>query len=363
MGGRLSKSSKYIDKLFKEQWKREGITPEDIEKLSKKTKPVMADGSVGDAMFVFQDHWVVDFKKMKDSHVQVTERNMERFKIKSASELLARASENIPTVKKKIAMDLTPEQDEEFTRLEGVDYAEEQFVDTWNNYQTFKAGQTIYSLGMNYAIYQIRVYGVNKKNQPKFDKLYKEVMSFFQILKGHRRRYYKEDLDKLTNEYLRAKTHVKNAIKQISNTKSKSAIYHKSYGATNFSMFGRQTVRELYKHIGVLDYLIEVNDKEKSIKNRKPNEAKDLEYFYYLCWEMYKLIDDSKFKVAKYDNQKLFAEYVYHFQSRFTSVQSKNNTYDNIRKNKKFTKLKYLDLQSIKTEATYEKKFQTLFGK
>ena len=98
-GGRLSKSSKYIDKLFKEQWKREGITPEDIEKLSKKTKPVMADGSVGDAMFVFQDHWVVDFKKMKDSHVQVTERNMERFKIKSASELLARASENIPTVK------------------------------------------------------------------------------------------------------------------------------------------------------------------------------------------------------------------------------------------------------------------------
>ena len=216
---------------------------------------------------------------------------------------------------------------------------------------------------MNYAIYQIRVYGVNKKNQPKFDKLYKEVMSFFQILKGHRRRYYKEDLDKLTNEYLRAKTHVKNAIKQISNTKSKSAIYHKSYGATNFSMFGRQTVRELYKHIGVLDYLIEVNDKEKSIKNRKPNEAKDLEYFYYLCWEMYKLIDDSKFKVAKYDNQKLFAEFVYHFQSRFTSVQSKNNTYDNIRKNKKFTKLKYLDLQSIKTEATYEKKFQTLFGK
>lgn len=71
------------------------------------------------------------------------------------------------------------------------------------------------------------------------------------------------------------------------------------------SMFGRQTVRELYKHIGVLDYLIEVNDKEKSIKNRKPNEAKDLEYFYYLCWEMYKLIDDSKFKVAKYDNPKV----------------------------------------------------------
>ena len=50
-------------------------------------------------------------------------------------------------------------------------------------------------------------------------------------------------------------------------------------------------------------------------------------------------------------------------KAELTSVQSKNNTYDNIRKNKKFTKLKYLDLQSIKTKATYEKKFQTLFGK
>ena len=50
--------------------------------------------------------------------------------------------------------------------------------------------------------------------------------------------------------------------------------------------------------------------KRKSIKNPENlTKQKTLEYFYYLCWEMYKLIDDSKFKVAKYDNQKLFAEY------------------------------------------------------
>ena len=102
-----------------------------------------------------------------------------------------------------------------------------------------------------------------------------------------------------------------------------------------------------------------MNDKEKSI-NRKPNEAKDLES-HYLCWEMYKLIDDSKFKVAKYDNQS-YLQNMFTTQSRFTSVQSKNNAYDNIRKNKKFTKLKYLDLQSIK-QKLLEKKFQTLFGK
>ena len=81
MGGRLSKSSKYIEKLFKEQWEREGLTPEEINKLSKKTMPVFADGSIGEALFVFQDHLVVDFKKMKSSHIQTTERNMERFKI------------------------------------------------------------------------------------------------------------------------------------------------------------------------------------------------------------------------------------------------------------------------------------------
>ena len=363
MGVRLSKSSKYIDKLFKEQWEREGITPEVMEKLKKETKTVMADGSIGDALFVFQDHWVVDFKKMKDSHVQVTERNIERFKIKSASELLSKASEKIPTVKKKIAMDLTPEQDEQYIKLEGVDYAEETFSENWSNWQNFQAFHTIYlTTGMNYAIYQIRVYGVNKKNQPKFDKLYKDVVSFFGLIDGHRRRYYKEDLEELSNHYLRAKTHLKSAIDQIRNTKSKSAIYHKAYGVKSRNMFGRQTVSELYKSIGVLDYLVDFNDQERTIKTRPPNEANDLQYFYYLCWEIYKLIDDSKFTIPKYKNKKLFAEFVYHFQSRFTSVQSKNNTYDNIRKYPKFKKMKFLNLQSIKTEANYNKRSKELFG-
>ena len=266
------------------------------------------------------------------------------------------------SVKKKIAMDLTPEQDEEFTRLEGVDYAEEQFSDTWNNYQTFKAGQTIYSLGMNYAIYQIRVYGVNKKNQPKFDKLYKDVVSFFLLIEGHHRRYFKEDLDKLSNEYLRAKTHLAKAIEVIEDDKSKSAVYSMKYGVGRGRIFSIRVIAELYRQIAVMEKLVKLNDEEKTIKSRVPNETEDLQYFYYLCWEMYKLVDDSKFKTPKYNNQKLFAQFVYHIQSRFTSVGTLNKTSESIRKKPKFKKMKFLNLQSIKTEVTYNKIFKQLFG-
>ena len=78
---------------------------------------------------------------------------------------------------------------------------------------------------------------------------------------------------------------------------------------------------------------------------------------------MYKLIDDSKFTIPKYENQKLFAQFVYHIQSRFTSVDSVNKTSESIRKNSKFKKMKFLDLVSIKTEAKYKKTFDKLFGK
>ena len=35
------------------------------------------------------------------------------------------------------------------------------------------------------------------------------------MIEGHHRRYFKEDLDKLSNEYLRAKTHLAKAIEVI----------------------------------------------------------------------------------------------------------------------------------------------------
>jgi len=215
---------------------------------------------------------------------------------------------------------------------------------------------------MNYVVYQIRVYGVNKKNQSKFDKLYKDVVSFFLLIEGHHRRYFKEDLDKLSNEYLRAKTHLAKAIEVIEDDKSKSAVYSMKYGVGRGRIFSIRVIAELYRQIAVMEKLVKLNDEEKTIKSRVPNETEDLQYFYYLCWEMYKLVDDSKFKTPKYNNQKLFAQFVYHIQSRFTSVGTLNKTSESIRKKPKFKKMKFLNLQSIKTEVTYNKIFKQLFG-
>ena len=325
------------------------------------------DGSINPAYYM-NGQLTIDYGQMKDSHKEVTERQIKKYKIKSASELIAKASKGIPKHIPKVGMDLTPQQDLEFIRLEGRDNAEndldlESISLASNDWLLFSELLPYYSKGMNYVVYQIRGYGVDKKNQSKFDKLYKDVVAFFKLLEGHRRRYFKEDLDKLSNEYLRAKTHLANAIKLITNQKSKSAIYSKKYGVNRGRIFSRKVLGELYRDIAVMDILVELNDEEKTIKTKVPNEANDLQYFYYLCWEMYKLIDDSKFTIPKYQNQKLFAEFVYHVQSRFTSVDDKSNkTFEAIRKNPKFKKMKFLNLQSIKTETTYDKRFKQLFG-
>ena len=127
-------------------------------------------------------------------------------------------------------------------------------------------------------------------------------------------------------------------------------------------IFSIRVIAELYRQIAVMEKLVKLNDEEKTIKSRVPNETEDLQYFYYLCWEMYKLVDDSKFKTPKYNNQKLFAQFVYHIQSRFTSVGTLNKTSESIRKKPKFKKMKFLNLQSVKTEVTYNKIFKQLFG-
>jgi len=57
VGVRLSKSSKYIDKLFKKQRDEQGI---DIEKFNKKIKE---DGSIDKDTFIFQDYLYVDLVK------------------------------------------------------------------------------------------------------------------------------------------------------------------------------------------------------------------------------------------------------------------------------------------------------------
>ena len=360
MGGRLSKSraDKYIHKLFEEHWNKNQINPKDF-------KP-KKDGSVPPTTYIMNGQLTINYGQMRNSHKEVTIRQIKKYNIKSASELIAKASVGIPKHVPKVAMNLTMKQEKEYFRLQGIDEAEKDLnligALQESEWKLYKSLLPYYTKGMNYVVYQIRVYGVNKKNQSKFDKLYKDVVSFFLLIDGHHRRYFKEDLDKLSNEYLRAKTHLAKAIEVIEDDKSKSAVYSMKYGVGRGRIFSIKVVAELYRQIAVMEKLVNLNDEEKTIKSRVPNETEDLQYFYYLCWELYKLVDDSKFKTPKYNNQKLFAEFVYHIQSRFTSVGSLSKTSESIRKKPKFKKMKFLNLQSIKTEVTYNKIFKQLFG-
>ena len=121
---------------------------------------------------------------------------IKKYNIKSASELIAKASEGIPEHVPKVGMNLTKKQEKEYFRLQGVDEAENELgiANTLqeSEWKLYKSLLPLYTKGMNYVVYQIRVYGVNKKNQSKFDKLYKDVVSFFLLIEGHHRRYFKE---------------------------------------------------------------------------------------------------------------------------------------------------------------------------
>ena len=209
---------------------------------------------------------------MRNSHKEVTIRQIKKYNIKSASELIAKASEGIPEHVPKVGMNLTKKQEKEYFRLQGVDEAENELgiANTLqeSEWKLYKSLLPLYTKGMNYVVYQIRVYGVNKKNQSKFDKLYKDVVSFFLLIEGHHRRYFKEDLDILSNEYLRAKTHLAKAIEVIEDDKSKSAVYSMKYGVGRGRIFSIRVIAELYRQIAVMEKLVKLNDEEKTIKSR-----------------------------------------------------------------------------------------------
>ena len=186
-------------------------------------------------------------------------------------------------------------------------------------------------------------------------------MSFFLLIEGHHRRYFKEDLDKLSNEYLRAKTHLAKAIEVIEDDKSKSAVYSMKYGVGRGRIFSIRVIAELYRQIAVMEKLVKLNDEEKTIKSRVPNETEDPQYFIIFVG-MYKLVDDSKFKTPKYNNQNYLHSSCIIFKADLLLLV-RNKTSESIRKKPKFKKMKFLNLQSVKTEVTYNKIFKQLFGK
>ena len=166
MGGRLSKSraDKYIHKLFEEHWNKNQINPKDF-------KP-KKDGSVPPTTYIMNGQLTINYGQMRNSHKEVTIRQIKKYNIKSASELIAKASVGIPKHVPKVAMNLTMKQEKEYFRLQGIDEAEKDLnligALQESEWKLYKSLLPYYTKGMNYVVYQIRVYGVNKKNQSKY---------------------------------------------------------------------------------------------------------------------------------------------------------------------------------------------------
>ena len=118
MGGRLSRSNKYLHKLFEEHWNKNQINPKDF-------KP-RKDGSVKPTTYIMNGQLTINYGQMRNSHKEVTIRQIKKYNIKSASELIAKASEGIPEHVPKVGMNLTKKQEKEYFRLQGVDEAENE---------------------------------------------------------------------------------------------------------------------------------------------------------------------------------------------------------------------------------------------
>lgn len=374
-----SKADEYLDKLFKEHFKKHGVTEEVIQKVVKqveKDKKLEKQGKYEEPKYYYHNQRpMVDFDRMERSDDRIAERKIKELNIKTASQLLGEAIKGIKIKTYQLALTLSREESQAHQFLEAQEEAKKIFskfdIDTsGTGIQEFKTWRLFTDLelkGMDNALYIIRGYGVKPENQSKFDKLYKEVICFFNILRRQSRRLYGDDINLITNEYIRIADHSEKAIKIINRNETKvTGISNQSYGylATRSELFSRSVIEELIKIQALMKTLIEVNDYEKTLKTPQPNEARDLQYFYYLCWEMYKLIEDKKFAVPKYSNQKLFAEFVYHFQKRFTFAKSVSSVYDHLRNpDFDYKKQKFLNLHSIKSLKTYKKNIDILFVK
>ena len=290
-----SKADKYLDKLFKEHFKKHGVTEEVIQKVVKqveKDKKLEKQGKYEEPKYYYHNQRpMVDFDRMERSDDRIAERKIKELNIKTASQLLGEAIKGIKIKTYQLALTLSREESQAHQFLEAQEEAKKIFskfdIDTsGTGIQEFKTWRLFTDLelkGMDNALYIIRGYGVKPENQSKFDKLYKEVICFFNILRRQARRLYGDDINLITNEYIRIADHSEKAIKIINRNETKvTGISNQSYGylATRSELFSRSVIEELIKIQALMKTLIEVNDYEKTLKTPQPNEARDLQYFY-----------------------------------------------------------------------------------
>lgn len=375
-----SKASKYLEEVLDKRYKEKGISKNDFNEFVKSVKErhnKKAKESKSKSKYIYnvgEDINYVAWDLMDKADRKITREQIIKNGIKTASGLISLFRKTYKGHTPYFYATLNEEEKKVFWNLEAEDQAKERLsafdVDfenqKENQFNNFRSSMQLYGVkGYEIGIYQIRVYGVQDKNLDKFDKLYLELEAYFVMLnRFHRRRYFKEELEALTTEYKTIKNHLKKALDLIMGTEQ-SFIQKKSYGykSSKSASFKGSAIRELLISTKTMDRLIEVNEKEMTFSStRKPSDRTDLQYFYYLCWEMYKLIDDSVFKKGRYSNDKLFAEFCVGIQAPYIKANSIETTYRHLRDEKSnYKNLKFLNLRAIDTAEKFHKLFNKVF--
>lgn len=240
-----------------------------------------------------------------------------------------------------------------------------------NPYLNFRFHQNHDCKGMDNAVYWIRVGGVSEKNLSKFDDLYLEVTAFFRMLE-HRHRPLNDKESKKVHRHLKqAQQQLRSAKRNMVSTEDQFIQNkHFSFMATN-----QEHIRDvIFKEIDTINYTIDdlilINQREQEFGKIHPNDTTILQYFFFLSWKMYALLEEKTFQKKKNYNQD-FGKFTHLLLRRFVKFRPPPNkkdtkdkwqkTYDSIRDNYGWKKLKRLNLHHLMNPKDYNKTLTKLF--
>ena len=230
-------------------------------------------------------------------------------------------------------------------------------------FDKFKFMMEVDLKGMDFATYQIRVGGVSEKNYSKFDDLYKEVTAFFKLLEEQYRPLNRLESEALETKLKSVQQELRKT-KRIIESKDESFIQRKWFGYKSLgTAWFRDGVFDEFQNMeNYLDKLIRINQNEQEFEANQPNDTQVLQYFYYLSWQMYHLLEEKLFTKKKTHDD--FSKFTHTLLSRFILHQASKSwskTKDSLRKNRSWQKLKRLNLHKIKTLKQYDLANRKLF--
>lgn len=334
--------------------------------VSKKVSPNAVLQFTYSRLFKYMDGEHLE-KDKEDLLLAIKQRN-----ITSYADLFAKANKKFPSdASKGSGTFMTPEQVDKMHSEQAEKEAQARLskflikgTKEERPYKWFKLHLDLQTKGMDFATYQIRVGGVSKKNHSKFDDLYKEVTAFILILEKQYRPLAKGESEDLEEEIIKAQ-HSLRKIQNLMIPKNNSYIQAKYFGFKSMGMtqFRWGVFDELDTTDKYLENLKTINHYEQEFEKVQPDDTKVLQYFYFLSWKMYNLLDDDLFSKKKNYKQD-FYKFTHTLLGRFIwskQPTSWEKTKDSIRKNLSFKKMKLLNIHKMKNEKQYHQVIKKLF--